>query len=91
MEKKVLTEEEIKNLKDLKSRFQQLTIVLGETEIQIMNLEFTKNNLKRQFADIQSQEIALAKELEEKYGQVNINLTDGSYEEVKEEDKTEEK
>ena len=31
------------------------------------------------------------KELEEKYGQVNINLTDGSYEEVKEEEKAEEK
>jgi len=31
------------------------------------------------------------KELEEKYGQVNINLQDGSYEEVKEEEKSEEK
>ena len=31
------------------------------------------------------------KELEEKYGQVNINLQDGSYEEVTEEEKAEEK
>ncbi len=47
MEKKVLTKEEITSLKDLKSRFQQLTLVLGETELQIMNLEFSKNNLKK--------------------------------------------
>jgi hypothetical protein len=31
------------------------------------------------------------KELEDKYGSVNINLKDGSYEEVKEEEKAEEK
>jgi len=31
------------------------------------------------------------KELEEKYGQVNINVQDGSYEEIKEEEKSEEK
>ena len=65
MEKKVLTEEEIKNLKDLKSRFQQLTVVLGETEIQMMNLEFTKNNLKQQFSQIQQEEVTLPKGLEE--------------------------
>ena len=79
MEKKVLTEEEIKNLKDLKSRFQQLTVVLGETEIQMMNLEFTKNNLKKQFADIQSQEVTLAKELEEKEEKGSISLESGEF------------
>jgi enoyl-[acyl-carrier-protein] reductase (NADH) len=79
MEKKVLTEEEIKNLKDLKSRFQQLTLVLGETEIQIMNLEFSKNNLKQQFIDIQQQEMSLAKELEEKYGKGSISLESGEF------------
>ena len=42
MEKKILTEEEIRNLKDLKSRFQQLTMVLGEIEIEMMDLEFKK-------------------------------------------------
>tara|TARA_Y100000389_G_C17444352_1_gene510628 strand:+ start:369 stop:620 length:252 start_codon:yes stop_codon:yes gene_type:complete len=79
MEKKVLTEEEIKNLKNLKSRFQQLTLVLGETEIQIMNLEFSKNNLKQQFIDIQQQEMSLAKELEEKYGKGSISLESGEF------------
>jgi len=79
MEKKVLTEEEIKNLKDLKSRFQQLTLVLGETEIQIMNLEFSKNNLKQQFIEIQQQEMSIAKELEEKYGKGTISLESGEF------------
>jgi|TARA_R110000851_G_scaffold322290_1_gene488219 hypothetical protein len=79
MEKKVLTKEEITSLKDLKSRFQQLTLVLGETEIQIMNLEFSKNNLKKQFADIQQQEMVLAKDLEEKYGKGSISLESGEF------------
>jgi|TARA_R110000744_G_scaffold153045_3_gene267344 hypothetical protein len=79
MEKKVLTKEEITSLKDLKSRFQQLTLVLGETEIQIINLEFSKNNLKKQFADIQQQEMVLAKDLEEKYGKGSISLESGEF------------
>ena len=32
-----------------------------------MNLEFSKNNLKQQFIEIQQQEMSIAKELEEKY------------------------
>ena len=45
----------------------------------MMNLEFTKNNLKQQFADIQSQEVILAKELEEKYGKGSISLESGEF------------
>ena len=79
MEKKILTEEEIRNLKDLKSRFQQLTRVLGEIEIEMMDLEFKKNNLKQQFSNIQFKELALAKELEEKYGEGTISLELGTF------------
>ena len=79
MEKKVLSEEEINKLKDLKSRFKQLTDVVGETEVQIMNLEFTKNNLKQQFINIQQEEVKLAKELEEKYGRGSISLDSGEF------------
>ena len=79
MEKKVLAEEEINKLKDLKSRFKQLTDVVGETEVQIMNLEFTKNNLKQQFINIQQEEVKLAKELEEKYGKGSISLDSGEF------------
>jgi|TARA_R110000803_G_scaffold69629_1_gene132065 enoyl-[acyl-carrier-protein] reductase (NADH) len=79
MEKKVLSEEEINKLKDLKSRFKQLTDVVGETEVQIMNLEFTKNNLKQQFINIQQEEVKLAKELEEKYGKGSISLDSGEF------------
>ena len=78
-EKKVLAEEEINKLKDLKSRFKQLTDVVGETEVQIMNLEFTKNNLKQQFINIQQEEVKLAKELEEKYGRGSISLDSGEF------------
>ena len=79
MEKKVLTEEEINKLKDLKLKFKQLTEIVGETEVQIMNLEFSKNNLKQQFFNIQQEEVKLAKELEEKYGKGSISLDSGEF------------
>ena len=44
-----------------------------------MNLEFSKNNLKQQFIDIQQQEMSLAKELEEKYGKGSISLESGEF------------
>jgi hypothetical protein len=79
MEKKVLTEEEITKIKDLKKEFRDLTNAIGETEVQLMNLEFTKENLKIGFQNIQQQEMVIAKELEEKYGEGTISLESGEF------------
>ena len=50
-------------------------------------LEVQKHNLAQQVKNI-SEEIEKTKsELEEEYGKVNINLADGTYEEIKEEEK----
>ena len=49
MEKKVLTEDEISNIKALKEQFKKLTEIIGETEVQIMNLKFRKEQLKINF------------------------------------------
>jgi len=79
MEKKVLTKEEIQSLKDLKLRFDQLVGVIGETEVQIMNLELRRDNLKTNLIDIQEEEMKLGKELEEKYGSGTISLEKGEF------------
>ena len=67
MERKVLTEDEITKIKDLKKEFKDLTNAIGETEVQLMNLEFTKEQLKIGFQNIQQQEMVIAKELEEPF------------------------
>jgi stress response protein YsnF len=79
MEKKVLTEEEINKLKELKTQFERLTDVIGNNEVQIMNLEIRKEQLKSNLYQIQQQELALAKELEEKYGDGTISLESGEF------------
>jgi hypothetical protein len=66
-----LTKEELQNLVEVQQKLNNITLNLGNAELakQVMFTEYSK--VKVEFD-------AVAKELEEKYGQVNVNLTDGS-------------
>lgn len=48
-------------------------------------LEAQKHSLLHGLASIQDEQEKLKKELEEKYGRINVDLKDGSYEEIVEE------
>ena len=52
MEKKGLTKEEIQTLTDLKSKYSQLVNVLGEIEIQKMDLDLRKEQIKSNLISI---------------------------------------
>lgn len=79
MEKKVLTKEEIQSLTDLKSKYSQLVNVLGEIEIQKMDLNLRKEQIKSNLISIKEEEIKIGKELEEKYGNGTISLEKGEF------------
>jgi hypothetical protein len=79
MEKQVLTQEEIQKLTELKSQFNELVSVVGNVEIQIMDLQLKKEQLKSSLQSLQQQEISIAKELEDKYGQGSISLETGEF------------
>ena len=79
MEKKVLTQEEIAELKELKETFTQLTVVAGVVEMQSLNIKIKKEQLKLNLQDLQQKEAALAKSLEEKYGKGQVNLQTGEF------------
>ena len=80
MENKIkLTEEEVTQLKDLKIEFQQLTNVVGNLEIQIMDYKLKKEQMKVSLNNLQQKEYVLAKELNEKYGEGSISLEDGEF------------
>ena len=79
-----IEEQELKTVKEQTGKIQQCVLDLG-------SLEVKKAEIMQAYSEFLKELDVTKKELEEKYGQVNINLTDGSYEEVKEEDKTEEK
>ena len=55
---------------------------LGNLYNQVGHLEFTKNLKIKELVVLNTEIDSNKKELEEKYGRVNINLEDGSYEEI---------
>ena len=79
MEKKVLTEAEVSSLKDLKQQYRDLTETTGVIEMQIISLEIKKEQIKEKLKSLQQEEIKLAKELEEKYGNGEISLESGEF------------
>ena len=76
---KKLTQKEIDNLTSLKKSYAELTNVVGNVEIQILTLELRKSQLKDNLFQLQQDEIKLAKELEEKYGNGSISLEKGEF------------
>ena len=86
MSKKVnkIEEQELDTVKKQTGKIQQCVLDLG-------SLEVKKGEVMQAYSEFLKELDVTKKELEEKYGQVNINLQDGSYEEIKEEEKTEEK
>jgi len=79
MEKKVLTKEEIQSLSDLKTNYNQLVSVLGEIEVQKMDLDLRKEQIKSNLISLKEEEIKIGKELEEKYGNGVISLEKGEF------------
>ena len=74
-----LTEEEIKKVSDLKIKFNQIVETTGAIEVQIMQLQAQKEELKVSLVDLRKEELVVAKELEEKYGKGTISLDTGEF------------
>tara|TARA_Y100000004_G_C8757645_1_gene345139 strand:- start:24 stop:281 length:258 start_codon:yes stop_codon:yes gene_type:complete len=77
--KVILEKSEIEELSNLKQKFQDLVVVIGNAELQIIEINKRKENLKKALDSIQEEEKVLAKKLEEKYGQGTISLTSGEF------------
>ena len=69
---------EDKELEKIKAFEQKIISVKQE----LGNIEINKDLLKNAFTTVMQEYDNLRKELEEKYGKVNINISDGSYEEI---------
>ena len=68
-------------LKELQEQEQKKSAILHDLGV----LETQKHSLLHVWADIVSKQEGAKKELEEKYGKVNIDLKDGSYKKIEEE------
>ena len=76
--KKMITEEQLKTISDQQSKLSALLRNIGVVEVQ-------KQNIHSQITEISKEIEASKKELEDEYGQVNIDLKDGSYTEIEKE------
>jgi hypothetical protein len=74
-----IEEKELKELSTQQSVKARLLSDIGAIEAQ-------KHELLHAFAEVVSESKKLNEELEEKYGKITVNLEDGSYEKIKEED-----
>ena len=78
-----ITKKELEAVKEQQKKIQTVVYDLGSLEAR----KFEISEALKEFTEALNK---TKKELEEKYGQVNINLEDGSYEEIVEEVATEE-
>ena len=74
-----ITPEELKQVTELNNKMVQIQGEIGAGELR-------KADLVTMFAEESKQMEVIKKELEDEYGQVNINLEDGSYTEIEKED-----
>lgn len=79
MEKKVLTQEEIQSLKKIQANQQILLDAFGDIEYKIQLFELEKQKLKQSLQLQVEEEIKIGKQLQEKYGDGNINLEKGEF------------
>jgi hypothetical protein len=79
-----LTAEELQQIKDLQSKYNQTIFEIGASEAQLIafqqgidKLQKAKNDLMSDLATIEQKESELTKSLQEKYGVGNINPETG--------------
>ena len=79
MEKKVLTTDELQSLKNFQSTRSQIINDFGIIEFQIQELKSQKEMLVKALANLKIEESKVSQELQEKYGEGNIDLTSGEF------------
>jgi len=79
MDTKVLTQDELNSLKNVRETFDNLTTVMGSLETQLTLINLEKTEVVEQLKTLKQQEIQLGVELKEKYGDGNISLETGEF------------
>jgi DUF1009 family protein len=79
METKVLTQEEIQSLKSFKEEQIDVVALLGNIEYQIQLLDIQKQKLKEEIQNQIQKQNKYAENLQQKYGEGNIDLEKGEF------------
>ena len=79
MEKVFITEEEKQTLSSLQQEADSLVISLGQIEFQIQSLSIQKETLKNSISQLQVKQNKFGQELQNKYGNGNIDPSTGEF------------
>jgi hypothetical protein len=73
-----ISPEHLEEVQENVNKINNVALQIGQIELQKFALLLGGNDLQKDFGKVQ-------KKLEEKYGKINIDLKDGSFEKIKEE------
>lgn len=82
METIKLTQEEIDSLKSIQEESSNLTVSFGQLEIAFQSLKLQKENLVEVLVNLKNKETEIGTQLQEKYGNGNINIETGEFTKV---------
>lgn len=78
-EPKKFTEEEIKKVTEIKTKYQEITVALGQIELDRLLLEEQRSELNKQYKETREEESKYAKELSDKYGVGTLDVETGNF------------
>ena len=77
--KAMITEKQLKTLQEQQGKLNEMLRTVGVLEVQ-------KSNVSKEIEALSKEIDVTKKELEDEYGQININLQDGSYTDIEKQD-----
>ena len=79
MESKKLSKKELQTLQEYQAKTNEILSVLGSIELQFDALKTQKEEVLKEFKILTESQTKTGKELQDKYGEGNINLEDGEF------------
>ena len=79
MEPVTLTIEEVEKVKSFQQKNTELVTYLGQLELQTLNLQLAKDNIKQDIASMNEEQNSFAQEIQTKYGEGQIDVEKGIF------------
>lgn len=79
METKVLTQEELQQLKSIQEKRTKLIEQFGTLEVYIQDINIQKEMLKEELKTLRQEEAKIGEALQQKYGNGSIDLSKGEF------------
>ena len=79
MKNQKLSKKELQILQEYQNKTNEVIASLGGVELQISSLKTQKEEILKDFKVLQDNQVKTGKELQDKYGEGNINLENGEF------------